>query len=135
MSLEETIITWLPYWITIVIVGIVIIAWFRIRTNYKIAQVKQEGKLKKNEESIAGSINKLIDDAPNNIRQIESEILTIEQAARKQGRTQSQIDELTSRLKSERDMLNFPAKYGKQMKPFLKPLDRIVNKVLGGFME
>ena len=135
MSLEETIITWLPYWITLVIIIIGIIAWFRIRTSYKKAQLKQEGKLKKEEESIAGSIGKLIDDSQGNIKQIDSEILTIEEAARKQGRTQTQIDELTSRLRSEKDMLMIPAKYGKQMKPFLKPLDKFVNKILGGYLE
>ena len=37
------------------------------------------------------------------------------------------------KLQREKDMLMIPAKYGDVAKPFLKPLDRIVTKFMGGF--
>lgn len=120
-------------YIWIIIPCITLAVLFHIRTKYKIEQLKVGKKVAKEEETIAGSLRKLIDGAEGNIKQIDSEIATITATAKKQGRTEKEIEELVSRLNSEKDMLMFPAKYGNQMKPFLKPLDKILTNVLGRF--
>lgn len=120
-------------YIWIIIPCITVAILFHIRTKYKIEQLKAGKKAQKEDETIAGGLRKLIDGAEGNIKQIDSEIATIQATGRKQGRTDKEIKELVARLNSERDMLMFPAKYGNQMKPFLKPLDLIVNNLLGKF--
>jgi hypothetical protein len=38
---------------------------------------------------------------------------------------------LLSRLLQERDMLSYAVKYGDLAKPFLKPIDKILNNFIG----
>lgn len=104
---------------------------FKIRTTYKIAQLKTQDKISKKEQSIEGSLIKLIDNAPNQIKQIEQEILTIKSNAVKTGMTAEQIKGSVERLEREKDMLMIPAKWGEVAKPFLKPLDKIVSRFMG----
>ncbi len=118
-------------WIIIPITALLL--FFRIRTNYKIEQLKVEKKIQKGEETISGSINKLINDAPKNLKQIESEIATIEEKCKREGIDEAKQKELLSRLNSEKDMLIFATRYGGTVKPFLKPLDKIANRFLGGW--
>ncbi len=118
-------------WIIIPITAILL--FFRIRTNYKIEQLKVEKKIKKGEETISGSINKLLTDAPNNLKQINSEIATIEEKCRREHIPEAKQKELLSRLNSEKDMLTFATRYGDTVKPFLKPIDKIANRLLGSW--
>ncbi len=118
-------------WLIIPLTAILIA--FKIRTNYKIAQVKQQGKEDKKEESISGSINKFINDAPKQLKQIESEIATIQEKGRRERIPEDQIKKLTERLESEKDMLSYAVKYGGMAKPLIKPFDKIITKLLGNF--
>ncbi len=117
-------------WLIIPCITVIVI--FKIRTTYKIAQIKNDTKIKKGEETLSGSISKMLNDAPNQLKQIESEIMTIEANCRKQGIPDDKKKELLARLNSEKDMLTYATKYGQVVKPFLKPLDKIANKFLGG---
>ena len=116
-------------WLIIPCVTIAIL--FKIRTTYKIAQLKTQDKITKKESTIEGSLIKMIDNAPNQIKQIEQEILTIRANAVKTGMTPEQVKGSVERLEREKDMLMIPAKYGEVAKPFLKPLDKIVSKFMG----
>ena len=135
MTLEQIIIDWLPYWITLGIVSIVLIAWYKIRTSYKITQAKEEGKINKKEESFEGSVLKMLKDSPSQLKQIDSEIATIEEKARRENLTPEATKNLLSRLNSERDMLSYAVKYGGFIKPFVKPADKIINNILGKFTK
>ena len=59
-------------WLVIPLVFVVI--GFKIRTNYKIEQLKQDGKTEKQESTISGGLGKMIKEAPTQLKQIESEI-------------------------------------------------------------
>ena len=120
-------------WLIIPIIGL--LAWFKMRTTYKIEQMKQEKKISKSEETLSGSINKMINDAPKQLKQINSEIVTIEEKCKRERIDEKTKNELLSRLYSERDMLSYATKYGGVVKPFLKPLDKIANKFLGNLGE
>ena len=115
-------------WLIIPIIGI--IAFYKIRTNYKIAQIKNDTKIKKSEESISGGISKMIADAPGQLKQIDSEIATIQQKCKQEHIPPEKEKQLLSRLLQERDMLSYAVKYGDLAKPFLKPIDKIVNNLL-----
>ncbi len=117
-------------WIIIPITAILL--FFKIRTNYKIEQLKVEKKLQKGEETLSGAVNKLLHDSPKQLETINSEIATLEAKCLKEGINDVQKKELLSRLYSERDMLGWATKYGGVVKPFLKPMDKVVNKFLGG---
>lgn len=117
-------------WLIIPIIGL--LAWFKMRTTYKIEQLKQEGKLEKSEQTLSGAIGKMLKDAPSQLKTINSEIATLEEKCIKNNITGQQKNELLSRLYGERDMLSYGVKYGGVVKPFLKPLDKIANKFLGG---
>ena len=94
-------------WLIIPMVGL--ISFYKVRTNYKVQQLKTDNKERKKEETISGGISKMISDAPSQLKQIDSEI----------------------RLMQERDMLSYAVKYGDIAKPFLKPIDKILNNFIG----
>ena len=103
-----------------------------IRATYKVAQVKQ-GKIQKKEtESFSGAINEMIDSAPKNLAQVESEIMTIRGEAVKKGMTEEQLKPLLARLESEKDLLKLASKYGHLAKPLGGSVGKILEKVLGG---
>ncbi len=106
-------------------------AFYKIRTSYKIEQMKQQGKVDKKEQTLSGGITKMLNDAPKQLQTINSEIATLEEKCLRQHITGTAKDDLLKRLYSERDMLTYAVKYGDIAKPFLKPLDSIV----GGFLK
>ena len=118
-------------WLVIPLIFVVIA--FKIRTNYKIEQLKQSNKQAKNESTISGGITKMIKDAPNNLQQIESEIATIQQKCKNEMIPPEKEKELLSRLNSERDMLMYATKYGNVVIPFLKPIDNIFGGLMKNF--
>ena len=117
----------------LIIPCVLIAVMFKIRTTYKIAQLKAVVIEKKKESSIEGSLIKLIDGAPAQIKQIDQEIITIKANAVKTGMTPEQTKGAVERLTRERDMLMIPAKYGDVAKPFLKTIDQVASKFLKGF--
>ncbi len=128
----------LPHLMNFIYISIPIIGfcvWYKIRISYKISQLKQKKRIEKSEEGIEGSITKMIDNAPNQLKQIESEIATLQQKALKEGLTPEQTKSLLGRLESERDMLSYAVKYGGIAKKFAKPADVIFNKFLGGLTK
>ena len=100
----------------------------------KIANANRDilGIEKKKDSTIEGSLIKLIDSAPKQIEQLNSEIATIEEKGRREHLTPDQIKKMTERLAQERDFLAIPAKYGDVAKPFLKTIDKVASKFLGG---
>jgi len=116
-------------WLIIPMIGL--ISFYKVRTNYKVQQLKTEGKEKKKEETISGGISKMISDAPSQLKQIDSEIATIQQKCKLENITPEQEKVLLARLMQERDMLSYAVKYGDIAKPFLKPIDRILNNFIG----
>ena len=116
-------------WLVIPLIFVVI--GFKIRTSYKIEQLKQSNKQQKQEQTISGGISKMIKDAPNNLTQIESEIATIQQKCKDEMIPPEKEKQLLSRLMSERDMLSYAVKYGNVAIPFLKPIDKIFGSFMG----
>ena len=98
-------------WLIIPMVGL--ISFYKVRTNYKVQQLKTDNKERKKEETISGGISKMISDAPSQLKQIDSEIATIQQKCKVEG------------------MLSYAVKYGDIAKPFLKPIDKILNNFIG----
>ena len=116
-------------WLIIPMIGL--ISFYKVRTNYKVQQLKTEGKERKKEETISGGISKMISDAPSQLKQIDTEIATIQQKCKLENITPEQQKVLLARLMQERDMLSYAVKYGDIAKPFLKPIDRILNNFIG----
>lgn len=127
---EQQIINIVIPFLWLIIPLMALIGFYKIRTNYKIAQLKEEKKVKKSEESISGGLAKMIGDAPNQLKQINSEIATIEEKCKRENVSETTKKELLSRLYQERDMLQYAVKYGGLAQPFLKPIDKIVNNLL-----
>ena len=117
MEIQEFLITWVPVFVILSIVVIGLLKFAGIRSKYKIQEVRQDKQLRKESETFTGAINDMIDSAPKNLEQIESELATIRHEASKNGTTPEQLKQLTSRLESERDLLRFASKYGKVFKP------------------
>ena len=117
--------------LSIIIPMIGLISFYKVRTNYKVQQLKTEGKERKKEETISGGISKMISDAPSQLKQIDSEIATIQQKCKLENITPEQEKVLLARLMQERDMLSYAVKYGDIAKPFLKPIDKILNNFIG----
>ena len=105
MEIENFLITWVPIFVILSIVTIGLLKYAKIRSTYKVAQVKQAKTMKKESESFSGAINEMIDSAPKNLAQVESEIMTIRQEAIKKGMTEEQVKPLLARLESEKDLL------------------------------
>ena len=130
MNEQQIIEIAIPFlWLIIPMIGL--ISFYKVRTNYKVQQLKTEGKEKKKEETISGGISKMISDAPSQLKQIDSEIATIQQKCKAENITPEQEKVLLARLMQERDMLSYAVKYGDIAKPFLKPIDRILNNFIG----
>jgi len=130
--LENFLITWVPVFVILSIVVIGLLKYSSIRATYKVQEVKQ-GKLKtKEKESFGGAINEMIDSAPANLAQVESEIMTIRANAAKQGMTEEQVKPLLARLESEKDLLKLASKYGHLAKPLGSSVGKVLEKVLGG---
>ena len=108
-----------------------LISFYKVRTNYKVQQLKTDSKERKKEETISGGISKMISDAPSQLKQIDSEIATIQQKCKLENITPEQEKVLLARLMQERDMLSYAVKYGDIAKPFLKPIDKILNNFIG----
>ena len=108
-----------------------LISFYKVRTNYKVQQLKTDSKERKKEETISGGISKMISDAPSQLKQIDSEIATIQQKCKLENISPEQEKVLLSRLLQERDMLAYAVKYGDLAKPFLKPIDKILTNFMG----
>ena len=130
MTEHEALINIIIPFVWLIIPLIAIGAFYKIRTNYKIAQMKEQGKTDKKEQTLSGGITKMLNDAPKQLQQINSEIATLEEKCLREKIPTNKKDELLKRLYSERDMLQYAVKYGDIAKPFLKPLDRIVGGLL-----
>ena len=131
-EIENFLFTWLPVFVVLSIVVIGLLKYASIRSRYKVTEIKQ-GKVKQKEsESFSGAINEMIDSAPKNLAQVESEIMTIRQEAIKKGMTEEQLKPLLSRLESEKDLLKLASKYGHLAKPLGGSVGKILEKVLGG---
>jgi len=77
----------------------------------------------------------MIDDAPAQLQQINSEIATLKEKAIRERLSPEQTKSLLSRLESEKTMLEYATKYGDLAKMFVKPIGGFVNKItsqLGG---
>ncbi len=131
MTEHESLLNIIIPFVWLIIPLIAIGAFYKIRTNYKIEQMKQQGKVDKKEQTLSGGITKMLNDAPKQLQTINSEIATLEEKCLRQHITGTAKDDLLKRLYSERDMLTYAVKYGDIAKPFLKPLDSIV----GGFLK
>ena len=78
-EIQNFLITWIPIFAILSIITIGLLKYASIRSKYKVAQVKQAKTMKKESESFSGAINEMIDSAPKNLAQDESEIMTIRQ--------------------------------------------------------
>tara|TARA_R110002033_G_scaffold6868_2_gene26174 strand:- start:172 stop:543 length:372 start_codon:yes stop_codon:yes gene_type:complete len=103
---------------------ICLVAFYKIRTGLTIEKTKQKNKSMKHEQTFEGTIDKLIDNAPANLKQIDSEIATL----RAKGCTDDQL----KRLEQERSLLEYATKYGEIVKPIAKPLSKVLGKFIGG---
>ena len=131
-NIENFLITWVPVFVILSIVVIGLLKYSSIRATYKVQEVKQ-GKIKnKEKESFSGAINEMLDSAPANLAQVESEIMTIRGEAVKKGMTEEQLKPLLARLESEKDLLKLASKYGHLAKPLGGSVGKILEKVLGG---
>ena len=131
-NIENFLITWIPVFVILSIIVIGLLKYSSIRATYKVQEVKQ-GKIKnKEKESFSGAINEMLDSAPANLAQVESEIMTIRGEAVKKGMTEEQLKPLLARLESEKDLLKLASKYGHLAKPLGGSVGKILEKVLGG---
>ena len=124
MTLEQTLIEWLPTWVILSIIFIGALTYYRMRTSYRIQQMKELGKEKKKGETFEGAIGDLLNSAPKNLKTIESEIATL--------KAKGATPEMLKRLESERDMLVYAVKYGDLAKPLVQPLGKFFTKILNG---
>ena len=131
-EIETFLFTWIPVFVVLSIAVIGLLKYASIRSRYKVTQLKQGKIQKKESESFSGAINEMIDSAPKNLAQVESEIMTIRQEAIKKGMTEEQVKPLLSRLESEKDLLKLASKYGHLAKPLGGSVGKILEKVLGG---
>ena len=131
-EIENFLFTWIPVFVVLSIVVIGLLKYASIRSRYKVTQLKQGKIQKKESESFSGAINEMIDSAPKNLAQVESEIMTIRQEAIKKGMTEDQVKPLLARLESEKDLLKLASKYGHLAKPLGGSVGKILEKVLGG---
>jgi len=131
-EIETFLINWIPVFVVLSIVVIGLLKYAKIRASYKVTKLKQGKIQQKESESFSGAINSMIDSAPSNLAQVESEIMTIRQEAIKKGMTEEQVKPLLARLESEKDLLKLASKYGHLAKPLGGSVGKILEKVLGG---
>jgi hypothetical protein len=115
---------WIPAFVILTLIIIGAIYWKRSSTQYKIEALKQNVKAKKKEETFEGAITGLLDSAPKNLEQIESEIATL--------KAKGATPEMLARLESERDMLKLAVKYGHLAKPLGGTIGKLLEKLVGG---
>jgi oligoendopeptidase F len=131
-EIENFLFTWIPVFVVLSIIVIGLLKYAKIRASYKVTKLKQGKIQQKESESFSGAINEMIDSAPKNLAQVESEIMTIRQEAIKKGMTEEQVKPLLARLESEKDLLKLASKYGHLAKPLGGSVGKILEKVLGG---
>jgi len=131
-EIETFLINWIPVFVVLSIIVIGLLKYAKIRASYKVTKLKQGKIQQKESESFSGAINEMIDSAPKNLAQVESEIMTIRQEAIKKGMTEEQVKPLLARLESEKDLLKLASKYGHLAKPLGGSVGKILEKVLGG---
>ena len=131
-EIENFLFTWIPVFVVLSIVVIGLLKYAKIRASYKVTKLKQGKIQQKESESFSGAINEMIDSAPKNLAQVESEIMTIRAEAVKKGMTEEQVKPLLSRLESEKDLLKLASKYGHLAKPLGSSVGKVLEKVLGG---
>ena len=124
--------TWIPVFVILGVITIGLLKYSKIRSKYQIAKMNGVKKIEKEKETFAGSINNIIDSAPKQLEQIESEIRTIRAECVKKGMTAEQMKPILARLESEKDMLSLASKYGGIIKPIAKPIGTIFEKFIGG---
>ena len=110
------------FYVSIPVIGLLV--WYKIRSSQQIFKMKEKNKSVKKEQTVEGSIDKLIDNAPENLKQIESEIATL----KSKGCTPDQL----KRLEQEKQLLELATRYGDFAKPLIKPVSKILNSVIGG---
>ena len=121
------------FYVSIPVIGLLV--WYKIRSSQQIFKMKEKNKSTdiiklaikrsaKKEQTVEGSIDKLIDNAPENLKQIESEIATL----KSKGCTPDQL----KRLEQEKQLLELATRYGDFAKPLIKPVSKILNSVIGG---
>ena len=110
------------FYVSIPVIGLLV--WYKIRSSQQIFKMKEHNKNSKKEQTVEGSIDKLIDNAPENLKQIESEIATL----KSKGCTPDQL----KRLEQEKQLLELATRYGDFAKPLIKPVSKILNSVIGG---
>ena len=110
------------FYVSIPVIGLLV--WYKIRSSQQIFKMKEKNKSAKKEQTVEGSIDKLIDNAPENLKQIESEIATL----KSKGCTPDQL----KRLEQEKQLLDLATRYGDFAKPLIKPVSKILNSVIGG---
>jgi len=131
-EIETFLINWIPVFVVLSIGVIGLLKYASIRSRYKVTQIKQGKIAKKESESFSGAISEMIDSAPKNLAQVESEIMTIRAEAVKKGMTEEQVKPLLARLESEKDLLKLASKYGHLAKPLGSSVGKVLEKVLGG---
>ncbi len=110
------------FYVSIPVIGLLV--WYKIRSSQQIFKMREKNKSAKKEQTVEGSIDKLIDNAPENLKQIESEIATL----KSKGCTPDQL----KRLEQEKQLLELATRYGDFAKPLIKPVSKILNSVIGG---
>ena len=110
------------FYVSIPVIGLLV--WYKIRSSQQIFKMKEKNKNAKKEQTVESSIDKLIDNAPENLKQIESEIATL----KSKGCTPDQL----KRLEQEKQLLELATRYGDFAKPLIKPVSKILNSVIGG---
>ena len=131
MEINE-LLDWIPVFVILGITVTGIIFYKKVTVKAKIEQVKEIKKEQKKKESFGGAINEMIDTAPNNLKQIESEIQTLETKADQMKVSPEQKKEMLARLYQERDMLKIAVKYGHLAKPLTGSVGKLLEKVLNG---
>ncbi len=100
------------------------IVFYKIRSSHKERQFKEEVKTKKQAKSFEGSIDKLIDEAP----ETQQQLLKLREEMVRDGATPDQLKALDSKIQ----LLGYAASYGEIAKPLIKPLGGILSKLTGG---
>ncbi len=103
------------------VLGSLGIIFYKVRSANKLKVTRITQTKKKSESSLEGQLEKMIDDAPNTIKQLD--MLIAEQ--KKAGVTEDQL----KGLYSKRQMLEYAANYGELAKPLVKPLAGMIGKL------
>ncbi len=124
-ELENFLFTWIPIFGIFGMSIIGLLFYSKTRSKVKVEQLKQNVKEQKKGDTFEGSISQLIDQAPDQLKQITSEIETL--------KGKGATPEMLKRLEGERDMLGYAVKYGKLVKPLAGTFGKVLERALGGF--